>query len=149
MREERCLLQGVSEAEVKYASFSADGQLVFLTRSNGHAEVFGSGGPLLYTLQHHTEPVYMAASCPSSTFLALACEDGEATVWDLKGGKHVMTLKHLDAITWISFSCCGQLLLTASWDGTAKVWSDTGECLQTFEEHAAPVIYAEFGTLQA
>lgn len=142
------ILRG-SRSEVKYASFSPDSKLVFLTHANGTAEMFCSHtGICTRTLLDHIEPVYMAVSCPNCRVVALASEDARATVWNITSGQKELTLEHADAVTWISFSRCGKFIVTTSWDCTAKLWyADSGECLDTLEGHASPVIYAEFATL--
>jgi WD40 repeat protein len=44
-------------------------------------------------------------------------------VWDALSGAEVLTLKgHTDGVTSASFSTDGSRLVTASHDGTAKVW---------------------------
>lgn len=142
------VLQGCP-SEVKHAGFSADSRQVFLTHATGVVEVFcAQTGECRWTLSDHVEPVYMAVSCPKSRLVALASEDSRATLWDLRSGHKVSTLaEHTDAVTWICWGH-GDTLITASWDGTVKLWSVTGECLDTFEGHAGPVTYAELGTLR-
>ncbi|CAJ1344698.1 unnamed protein product [Effrenium voratum] len=137
-------------SDVKHASFSADSRQVFLTHATGVVEVFCTAtGSCVWLLNDHVEPVYLAASCPRSRLVALGCEDGYATVWELSSGQKSWTLAHADAVTWISWSPAGDTLITASWDGTVKLWSaELGECLASFEGHAGPAIYAEFGTLR-
>lgn len=145
------VLQGCP-SDVKHASFSADSRQVFLTHATGVVEVFcAQTGSCQWLLSDHVEPVYLAASCPTGRLVALGSEDARATVWDLTSGRKLWTLaEHTDAVTWISWNPADDgTLVTASWDGTVKLWSaESGECLDTFEDHAGPVIYAEFGTLR-
>ena len=145
------VLQGCP-SDVKHASFSADSRQVFLTHATGVVEVFcAQTGSCQWLLSDHVEPVYLAASCPTGRLVALGSEDARATVWDLTSGRKLWTLaEHTDAVTWISWNPADDgTLVTASWDGTVKLWSaESGECLDTFEDHAGPVIYSEFGTLR-
>ena len=145
-----CLHEVIGDSELKFVNFSSDGQLVLATRASGSAEVWGvATGELRWTCTHHSEPVYMAASCMQGANIALACEDGTATLWSRHGELLLTLADHEDAVTWISFSPWANMLVTASWDGTARLWStDSGECLEVFEGHAAPVLYAEFGYLK-
>ena len=144
-----CLHTRTGDSEIKFANFSADGELLLTTRASGSAEVWSvSTGELNWTCAQHSEAVYMAASCQQGTQIALAGEDGKATVWT-RNGELIRTLSdHVDAVTWISFSPFENLVVTASWDGTAMLWStETGECVDVLEGHAAAVLYAEFGFL--
>ncbi|CAE7239347.1 unnamed protein product [Symbiodinium sp. CCMP2592] len=140
----------IGDSELKFVNFSSDGKLVLATRASGSAEVWCVvTGELMWTCTHHSEPVYMAASCMHGANIALACEDGTATLWSRDGELLLTLADHEDAVTWISFSPWADMLVTASWDGTARLWStDSGECLEIFEGHAAPVLYAEFSYLQ-
>ena len=142
-----CLHTMAGESEVKFADFSKDGALVLATRASGSVAVWCvATGQLQWTCDHHLEPVYMAVSCPHSIRIALASEDGTATVWSRTGDLLLTLSEHVDSVTWISFSPWANILVTASWDSTALLWSaESGECLDVLEGHAAAVLYTEFG----
>jgi WD40 repeat protein len=48
---------------------------------------------------------------------------GVAAVWDVCGGARVAaSLVHESGVTQISFDRGGRRVVTASWDGTARIW---------------------------
>ena len=62
-----------------------------------------------------------------------------------RGGKRIVTLHgHEGRINSVTLNRSGQRLLTASDDGTARLWSINGELLATFGGHAGPVRSAIF-----
>jgi WD40 repeat protein len=78
---------------------------------------------------------------------------GEITIFDAKTGKSIATIQgHSEPIRAVAFSPDGKKLVTASDDGTAKVWDSSGKELLTLKGHTGPVVAAIFnpaGTLIA
>ena len=68
-------------------------------------------------------------------------------IWNRTSGRCLHTLYgHTSVIGSIAFSPCGKLLLTASYDGTAKLWNaDSGEVFMTFANtDRCPMHHAAF-----
>ncbi len=67
--------------------------------------------------------------------------DSEVTIWDIKSGVCTSLKGHIESVPGLGkrFSICsaefswkGDLVVTTSEDGTAKIWDvETGECIQT------------------
>ena len=56
---------------------------------------------------------------------------------------------HTNAVSSLSFSADGQLLASASWDHTIRLWQADGQLLRTLEGHGAPihsVVFSPDGT---
>ena len=66
-----------------------------------------------------------------------------ASLWNISGEK-ITSFKHQKRINSANFSPDGQLILTASFDNTAKVWSLSGELLATLQKHGGGVYDASF-----
>lgn len=55
--------------------------------------------------------------------IAIASSDDSIEIWDISSCNKMISLSgHSNTITSLSFNTCGNLLLTTSWDGTAKIW---------------------------
>jgi WD40 repeat protein len=71
----------------------------------------------------------------------VAISGSEATLWDARSGKLVRTIEgHRGAVTDLAFASWGDVLATASLDGTAQLWDATGSGhLATLNADAGPV----------
>uniref|UniRef100_A0A7S2NIR5 Uncharacterized protein n=1 Tax=Alexandrium andersonii TaxID=327968 RepID=A0A7S2NIR5_9DINO len=78
----------------------------------------------------------------------MAASRGSARIWDALDGKPLWSsVGHAEgeAVNSAFFSTDGAIVLTASDDGTAKLWSvSSGQCVRTFEGHAGAVHSAVF-----
>jgi hypothetical protein len=69
------------------------------------------------------------AFAPDGKILATA-DLGQVIVWDVASGKEIARFAgHKDRIVAVAFSPSGRLLVTASWDGTVKLWRHTSSRL--------------------
>lgn len=90
----------------------------------------------------HTGPVQAVAICPDGKFAATAA-GRDVFVWDLATGKKRYALPgdHRDTVTTVAFTPQSELL-TASRDGTAKVWklgTDRAAVKRTLDHRAGAV----------
>lgn len=99
------------------------------------------------------------AFSPSGRIIAAGYYDNSARLWNadasggskagrktLRGGNEVRVLKgHAGYVLSVAFSPVRDVLATASWDGTAKVWeAASGKELLTLKGHAAPLTSVSF-----
>ncbi len=101
----------------------------------------------LAVLSQHTDRVVAIAFSPDGTRLVTASADGTALLWDIKGVTRserepsrpppTATLsRHEKSLTTVIFSPDGTRLVTASADGTARVWdAQTGSEVRILAGH--------------
>ncbi|MEO6126206.1 MAG: hypothetical protein ABIR32_21105 [Ilumatobacteraceae bacterium] len=71
-----------------------------------------------------SEAVGGFAFSPDDSSIAVAMQNSAVTIWDVKSGDQIVTLSgHIGAINSIAFSPNGDRLITASNDGTARIWN--------------------------
>jgi WD40 repeat protein len=131
--DEIAVLSGHGEP-VRNASFSPDGRRVVTASDDTRAGIWDAdSGKLLRFLQGHLGPVYSAEFSPDGRRVVTASDDTRAGIWDAGSGKLLTFLRgHLGPVYSAEFSPdpAGANILTASSDGTARLWSagtDTGK----------------------
>jgi WD40 repeat protein len=140
------------------AEFSANGELL-VTAGNEHVQIWrvGNLGQAAKVLDTSGCPSSNGSNAPSlnaATFshdgslVATADADGEACVWNVSDGKQVQAFAEpagasggvpgaggAAAMRWAVFSPNGKQVLTASNDGSARLWDvRSGKQLQVFSE---------------
>ena len=70
--------------------------------------------------------------------------DGTANLWNMTSSNLLQTFSgHNAGVASAVFSRDGALLLTTSYNQTAKVWdADTGECIKTFKAGTITAVFA-------
>jgi WD40 repeat protein len=129
------------EDEVTAVAWSRDGKLA-TTGNNGRVRIW-NGRELERDLDHGA-PVHSLAWSPDGELLLSTGANGAVKLWS-RGGS-VRTLQgHLGAVFVGRFDPMGRWIVTASEDGTARVWSARGgQLLQTIRAHGRPVRDAVF-----
>ncbi|MGH7598278.1 MAG: hypothetical protein ACREOI_18135, partial [bacterium] len=91
-------------------------------------------GPLLRTLEGHTDRVYRVAITPDGKHIVSASGDNTIKVWDLISGQMLRTLTGYGSwINGIALTLDGHLAVSASSDFSIKVWNVTiGKAITTF-----------------
>lgn len=131
---------------------SADGSVLLATCSEAtDAKLWAVGdGKCVATVDSNQLKNTMATLSPNGRFLAIAAFTADVKIWEVvyeKSGSvkelsKVMQLKgHKSAVTWLSFMWDSQRIVTASKEGTIKIWNinvryhldEDPKCLHTFQ----------------
>jgi len=113
-------------------AFSRDGRYVLVRSGFDGARVYDAKGRLDTSLRVRGGTVTGGAFSPDGTLVATATATGPAQVWRLPGGTLVRELRghrmtelgagERSLIRRVEFSPDGERLLTAGYDGTARIW---------------------------
>ena len=144
------------------AQFSPDGKRIVTAQADGIVRVWDAGsGRLMFTASGHKARVNSAVFSPDGKRIVTASADETARVWDAADGKLLATLAepngaagnmvqtalagHNGSILCALFSGDGTRIVTASADGTARVWdAGDGRLLATLAGHKGAVNSAMF-----
>ena len=105
------------------------------------------------TLRGHQSEVFICAWNPVINLLASGSGDSTARIWNIENPQNIdhKTLFHrLDKkeddektqnrdVTSLDWNVNGTLLATGSYDGYARIWTNTGEILNTLGHHKGPI----------
>ena len=92
----------------------------------------GKLGPLV-DLNLHGGLLWSAAFLPGTDDV-LTVGGSDARLWDAKTGRERMSFSRHDAVASAHFSPKGDLIVTGSWDGSAKIWNaTTGKVVRKLE----------------
>lgn len=94
------------------------------------------GGPLVQTLEGHTDWIDAVAVTPDGRRVVSGARDGQLKIWDLHSGQATATLEaHDGQITAIAVTSDGERVVSAGYyDATVKVWDlESGERLGTLK----------------
>ena len=105
------------------------------------ASLMPPGGPLIRTLQGHTDSINAVTVMADGSRVISASSDKTLKVWDLETGQELQTLKgHTNLVRAVVVMPDGSRAISASHDKTLKVWDmETGEKLQTLQGHTDSV----------
>jgi WD40 repeat protein len=135
------------DGPVLRAIFSPDGARVATTSADHSVRIWrAKDGRLLHTLVGHADAVLDVAFSPNGRFLGSAGDSGDMTarIWSADG-EEVRVLHHGGPVLRVSFSPDSSLVLTASSDSMARLWSvDTGKLVHRLRGHTNVVRDAEF-----
>lgn len=134
------------------AAFAADGTLV-TGGEDGTVRVWDAAtGACTQVLDHEVGPVWAVAVSPDGRFIAAGGRDWEAgpalgnvpRAWDRGTGEVACTFRgHTRAVTALAYSRHGERLASASYDGTARIWSASdGQPISVIRAEDAPEAYA-------
>ena len=141
------------EGEITGAAFSNDGSRLATVGEDGAANIWNPfTGEKLWAFSHPRSKTdqkqenvvqLLAVNFHPTTdelLVTAGWEDREAILWNTRTREIVREFaEHSERINRVVFDTSGNLLATASDDGTAKVWNvETGECIATIK-HSSPV----------
>lgn len=116
---------------VWYVSFSDDNRFIVSSCRDGHVWIFDVATGERKDELIHPGPVWASCFSPGTGLLATACQDGLARVYEVDdegrcSSKPIFEFKHgnpCDEVRHVSFSPCGRILLTSSFDGMARLFN--------------------------
>jgi WD40 repeat protein/serine/threonine protein kinase len=127
------------------AAMSPSG-LTALSDLHGNIALFSRDGVEQRRVAAHAE-VWHLALAPDDSVLVAATDANQPAVlvWD-RAGRLVATMTgHRSRVTTLDISPDSQRLLTASEDGSAKLWRlDDGRLVTSFDGHLGPLVSARF-----
>ncbi len=154
---ELAILNGHGDT-LRSIQFSPDGQLIVTASRDKTAKVWNLDGKELFTLQGHQGDIRDARFSPDGQLIATASWDTTAKIWNLQG-KELVTLRgHQGSVRSVIFSPIPPLsplikggkegiIATVSDDGTAKLWTTTGQELVTLTGHQEALLGATFSPI--
>ncbi len=133
---------------VQVVAVSPDARFaVSAARDNSVIAWMLSDGSAIRRLDGHSAQVTSIAVCPHLRTVATAAMDASAIVWDWSPeaeSKRILR-GHADVISSVNYSPDGHLVITGSWDGTAKLWSvESGELMATLTGHTDGLVETAF-----
>jgi WD40 repeat protein len=162
-REER-VLKGHSDA-VHSAAFSPDGRRIVTGSDDRTARVWDvQTGEQIAILRDHTAPVRSAVFSPDglrvvSTQMAqrsrgdtsgnnlVTSNDRIVLLWDAQSGRVIRRFEgHTEQVYGATFSPDGRQIVTASADGTARIWDVATDKATILDGHSSSVVSAAFSS---
>jgi eukaryotic-like serine/threonine-protein kinase len=144
-RSELQILSGHSNL-VSSAEFSSDGRRVLTSSWDGTARLWDiETGNLIHAFDPHVGPLEFATFSADGRRIAAAAEH-EGRVWDSDQGREISTFKGgAERMESVRFSPDGSRLVTADWDGTARIVdAASGTQLEILKGHGDKLDYAAY-----
>ncbi|OWZ24307.1 hypothetical protein PHMEG_000669 [Phytophthora megakarya] len=147
-RHDWLLLQEGHYKEVYAIAFQKDGALVATGDLNGNGRVWDlRSGKAILPLQGHSKQILSMDFAANGVQLASGSDDRSVRIWDLRQQKcSYMVPAHSNLVSDIRFSPgSGELLLSASYDSSIKLWRTRDwSLLTTLRGHDGKVMSADF-----
>ncbi len=116
-----------ADGRVHDAAFSPDGRFIATASRDTTAQMWDSmnGNPLGPPMEHHTWVMAVRFS-PDSEKMLTTDGSSMARMWNTSSLRQITILPHEHSINDAQFSHSGRHIATASSDGYARLWTDTG-----------------------
>ena len=137
---------GEHKGGVLSAVFSHDGRLVLTCSADSTAMLWNLRGERLSVIPGKGTFISSGAFSQNGQY-ALIISGKAVTVWNIRRNQlEGVLINHTGKIHSAVFSPDGQMILTASQDGTAKLWTLQGEVLMSMDRLGRPALEAGFLT---
>ena len=134
-----------SFSDVAVARFSADGTRVVAASLDGKVRLWDPRGERAREVPANSVPKWSVAADPGARRIAFGDENGNVTIVRPNGTRRRVLMGHRDDVLAVEFSRDGHRLLSASADGTARVWNaDTGTLERVLRGHTSEILSAVF-----
>ena len=138
---------GRSEEKIKSTDLSPDGRLLATADDAGNIFLWDLDLNTKQLLYEKGSPVYAIRFSHSGKLLAFADETGELILWDMENELPYTDLNaHYSRVSDIRFSKDDQLMITTSFDHTAKIWDleNINDLPIVLKDHSSWVWSADF-----
>lgn len=129
------------DASVNSVSFSPDGKTFATASSDGTVKIWSSDEAFQKSLEASGFQFGVSISPDDEMFVSSGWDESlqQWTVqrWNKDGESLKPLLGYQDRISTVRFSSDGRWIITASWDGTVKLWTQAGELFREFIHGAA------------
>lgn len=117
------------EGRILSARLSPDGSRLATTSEDGTLRLWNTeNGTALFTLQR-SEPIRNTSFSVNGSRLVAPGGDDTAVVWDVQSGRALFVMRHAGRVNSAEFG--GDMIVTASDDGTARIWDASAGLEQT------------------
>jgi WD40 repeat protein len=132
------------EKEVKYVSFSPDGQIIATASGDETVKLWSLDGQEIKTLKGHKGLVNSVNFSPDGQTIATASWDKTVKLWNRDGTEIKILNGHNGGVNSVNFSSDGQMIATASEDKTVKLWNRDGTEIKILNGHNGGVNSVNF-----
>jgi sugar lactone lactonase YvrE len=120
------------DGDVNSVGFSPDGESIFIGSQDKTVRLLDLQGNVLQVFKGNERYVSSVVFSPDGKNLLTVssaiglnmqgAEDNTACLWDLRGNQLQLFKGHEGSINSVAFSPDGNMILTGSWDKTARLW---------------------------
>jgi WD40 repeat protein/tRNA A-37 threonylcarbamoyl transferase component Bud32 len=140
------LWRGEFDTEIQGLAFSPDGAQLAVARASSSLDLVSTWTGVRETLTGPGPNLYVVAYAPQGTMLAAGAGNGDVVIWDAPGSPPRVVQAHDDLVSCLAFSQAGDMLISGSFDGTARLIDPlTRTVVRAYEGHNAELTGLAWG----